>query len=141
MAILGIGLDVVSLERLDRIHARHGAAFRRRICRPGEVKPYQGQALIEHLGGLFSAKEAMFKALGTGWGQGDGFRQVEIVHIASGAPGYRLHGAAGERAAALGVASMHYTGMSAMVVAADISYDTALFSLSLVIAVVAATAA
>ena len=53
MAILGIGLDVVSLERLGRIHARHGAAFRRRICRPGEVKPYQGQALIEHLGGLF----------------------------------------------------------------------------------------
>jgi len=41
----------------------------------------------------------------------------------------------------LGVASMHYSGMAAMVVAADISYDTTLFSLSLVIAVVAATAA
>ncbi len=41
----------------------------------------------------------------------------------------------------LGVASMHYTGMGAMVVAADITYDTTLFSLSLVIAVVAATAA
>ena len=41
----------------------------------------------------------------------------------------------------LGVASMHYTGMAAMVMAADISYDNTLFALSLVIAVVAATAA
>ncbi len=107
MAILGIGIDVVSLERLERIHRRHDAAFVRRISRPGEVKPYRGQALIEHLGGLFAAKEAMFKALGTGWGQGVGFRQVEIRHRESGAPCYRLHGAAAERAAALGVAGMH----------------------------------
>ncbi len=107
MAILGIGLDVVGLERIGRIHGKHGAAFARRIFRSGEVKPYQGQALIEHLGGLFAAKEAMFKALGTGWGQGVGFRQVEIVHSKSGAPRYRLHGAAAERGLALGVASMH----------------------------------
>ncbi len=107
MAILGIGLDVVSLERLERIHRRRGEAFVRRICRPGEAKPYQGQALIEHLGGLFAAKEAMFKALGTGWAQGVGFRQVEIVYHESGAPGYRLHDVAAERAAALGVAGMH----------------------------------
>ncbi len=107
MAILGIGLDVINLERIGHIHRRHGAAFARRICRPGEVKPYQGQALIEHLGGLFAAKEAMFKALGTGWGQGIGFRQVEIAHHESGAPRYRLHGAAAERGLALGVASMH----------------------------------
>ncbi len=107
MAILGIGLDVVNLERIGRIHARHGGAFVRRISRPGEAKPYQRQALIEHLGGLFAAKEAMFKALGTGWGQGVGFRQVEIVYAESGAPGYRLHGAAAERGLALGVASMH----------------------------------
>ena len=107
MAILGIGLDVVSLERLGRIHQRHGEAFVRRICQPGECKPYQGQALIEHLGGLFAAKEAMFKALGTGWGQGVGFRQVEVVHAESGAPGYRLHGVAAERAKVMGVASTH----------------------------------
>ncbi len=107
MAILGIGLDVVSLERIERIHRRHGAAFVRRICRPGEVKPYQGQALVEHLGGLFAAKEAMFKALGTGWGRGVGFRQVEVAHRESGAPRYCLHGAAAERAAAMGVAGAH----------------------------------
>lgn len=107
MAILGIGLDVVGLERIGDIHRRHGTAFERRICRPGEVKPYRGEALIQHLGGLFAAKEAMFKALGTGWGQGVGFRQVEIVHAESGAPSYRLHGVAAERAEALGATHMH----------------------------------
>ena len=107
MAILGIGLDVVDLERIGRIHRRHGSAFVRRICRPGEPKDYRERALIEHLGGLFAAKEALFKALGTGWGEGVAFRQVEVVHLPSGAPAYRLHGAAAERALRLGVASSH----------------------------------
>ncbi len=107
MAILGIGLDLVDVERIGRIHHRHGAAFVRRICQDGECKPYQGHALVEHLAGLFAAKEAMFKALGTGWAQGVGFRQVEIAHLESGAPSYRLHGAAAQRATSLGVASYH----------------------------------
>lgn len=107
MAILGLGIDVVDVERIGRIHHRHGGSFVRRICRAGECKPYQGHALIEHLGGLFAAKEALFKALGTGWAQGVAFRQVEIVAAPSGAPGYRLHGAAAERAAELGVEATH----------------------------------
>lgn len=107
MAILGIGLDVVDVERIGRIHGRHSARFIRRICRRDECKPYRGPALIEHLGGLFAAKEALFKALGTGWGQGVGFRQVEVAHHDSGAPHVLLHGAAAERAASLGVDSIH----------------------------------
>ena len=107
MAILGIGLDVVNLQRIGEIHERHGAAFARRICQQSEIKPYRDNALIEHLGGLFAAKEAVFKALGTGWSDGLGFRQVEIVHLPSGAPTLRLHGAAAEHAARLGVESTH----------------------------------
>ncbi|MEM7353059.1 MAG: holo-ACP synthase [Acidobacteriota bacterium] len=107
MAILGIGLDVVSVERIARIHERRGAAFVHRICRPGECKPYREQALVEHLAGLFAAKEAMFKALGTGWGQGVGFRQVEVAYSPTGAPYARLHGAAAEQAAKLGATSSH----------------------------------
>ncbi len=107
MPILGLGLDLVDIERLGRIYQRHGAAFVGRICQDGECKPYQDQALIEHLAGLFAAKEAMFKALGTGWGQGVGFRQVEIIYLETGAPSYRLHGAAAEHADVLGVESFH----------------------------------
>ncbi|MEM7583530.1 MAG: holo-ACP synthase [Acidobacteriota bacterium] len=107
MAILGIGMDLVDVERIGRIYRRHGAAFVARICQDGECKPYRGQALIEHLAGLFAAKEAMFKALGTGWAKGVGFRQVEVTRAPSGAPGYRLHGAAAARATQLGVVSTH----------------------------------
>jgi len=107
MAILGLGIDLVELERIAAIHERHGDAFARRFCRPGEVAPRRGSALVEHLGGLFAAKEAVLKALGTGWAQGLAFRQVEVVRDESGAPGVRLHGAAEERSRKLGVARIH----------------------------------
>ena len=47
------------------------------------------------------------KALGTGWARGVGFRQIEVVRASGGAPGLRLHDAAGARAAELGVAAVH----------------------------------
>jgi len=107
MAILGVGLDIVELTRIERVHARHGEAFIRRFCRPGEWQPRRGAALIEHLGGLFAAKEAVLKALGTGWAAGLAPLQVEVVRQASGAPTIRLHAAAAERAAVLGGERIH----------------------------------
>ena len=109
MAILGIGLDIVDLRRIRRIHDQHGSRFVRRYCAPGEAQAREGDALIEHLGGLFAAKEAMLKALGTGWAQGLGFRQIEVVKGPSGAPEVRLHGAAAARAELLGVTRTHLT--------------------------------
>ncbi|MEM9594763.1 MAG: holo-ACP synthase [Acidobacteriota bacterium] len=107
MTILGIGLDIVELERIGRLHRRHGDAFVDRICRPGECQPRRGAALVEHLGGLFAAKEAVLKALGTGWAQGLGLAQAEVIRNSAGAPGIRLHDAAAERAETLGVDRIH----------------------------------
>lgn len=109
MAILGIGLDIVELERIGRLYGRYGSRFVARFCAPGEAQPRHGTALIEHLGGLFAAKEAVLKALGTGWAQGLGFRQVEVVRDPSGAPAIRLHGAAAQRAEQLGALRTHLT--------------------------------
>lgn len=109
MSILGLGLDLVELDRIGRIHARHGDAFVRRYCLPGEPAVRHGQSLVEHLGGLFAAKEAVLKALGTGWAEGLGLRQVEVVRLPGGAPTVRLHRAAAERAASLGVERVHLT--------------------------------
>lgn len=103
MSVVGLGIDVVDLARIRRLFERHGSRFTERICRPGEIQPRSGDALIEHLGGLFAAKEAMLKALGTGWAQGLSLRMVEVVKKPGGAPEIRLHDAAAERAAALGV--------------------------------------
>jgi len=91
VSVLGVGIDIVELPRIARLHARHGEAFERRFCRPGERLERQGEALVQHLGGLFAAKEAVLKALGTGWAQGLGLLQVEVVRRPGGAPDVRLH--------------------------------------------------
>jgi holo-[acyl-carrier protein] synthase len=105
--ILGIGVDLVELERIERIHQRYGDNFIGRFCLPSEPQPRVGAALIQHLGGLFAAKEAVLKALGTGWGQGLALRDVEVVRDADGAPSVRLHARAADRARRLGVETVH----------------------------------
>ena len=105
--VLGLGLDLVDLARIGRLHERYGEAFARRFCLPGERLEREGEALVQHLGGLFAAKEAVLKALGTGWAQGVGLLQVEVVRRAGGGPGVVLHGEARAAAARLGVGAVH----------------------------------
>lgn len=105
--VVGLGLDLVDLERIARLHERYGEAFARRFCLPGERLERQGEALVQHLGGLFAAKEAVLKALGTGWAEGVGLLQVEVVRRRGGAPGVLLHGEARARAERLGVGTVH----------------------------------
>jgi holo-[acyl-carrier protein] synthase len=105
--IVGIGLDVVDLARFQGVLERHGESFVRRVFREGEARPSAGSARVAHLGGLFAAKEAAMKALGTGWALGVGFRQIEIGRDEAGAPSVRFHGPAARRAEALGVGRCH----------------------------------
>ncbi len=102
--IVGIGLDVVELARLERALDRHGERFVARFCREGEAEARRGRARLHHLGGLFAAKEAVMKALGTGWSAGVSFLQVEVQRAAPHrAPTVRLHERARQRATELGV--------------------------------------
>ena len=59
------------------------------------------------LGARFAAKEALFKALGTGWTDGVSFLDAEVVSAAGGRPTMRLWRAVSERAAAMGVERIH----------------------------------
>jgi len=105
--ILGIGVDLVELERLDRLHRRYGEALIARFCLPGELEERQGAAFVQHLGGLFAAKEAVLKALGSGWARGLGLRHIEIARRRHQAPEVRLHRAAEQWAAEMGVDRIH----------------------------------
>lgn len=107
MSILGLGIDVVELARIEQLLERHGDRFERRICRQGEVRRRDGQAGLEHIGGLFAAKEAVLKALGTGWALGLGLRQVEVCRNDAGAPLVVLHDAAKQRLDTLGGSGVH----------------------------------
>ena len=106
--ILGVGIDIVELQRLETIHARHGERFIRKFCREGEWdRRRSGNALVQHLGGLFAAKEAVLKGLGTGWAQGLTCRQIEVIKSPRGEPQVRLHGEALHRAARNGIGRIH----------------------------------
>lgn len=101
--IVGLGVDLVAVERIAQALARHGDRFLSRCFAPGELsRPHDP----EHVAGLFAAKEAALKALGTGWGQGIGFRHVRIDKDSLGKPILRFFGAAAERAKQLGATQM-----------------------------------
>lgn len=107
MSVIAIGVDLVAVARIEAALERHGRRFVERVCRRGEIVPETPGP--QRLSGLFAAKEAVLKALGTGWAEGLAFHQVEVARNVHGAPGVRLHGAARRRAEVLGVDRIHLT--------------------------------
>ncbi len=103
--ILGIGIDLVQVERMAKALRAHGDRFEARVFTPGERADCEGRP--QGFAARFAAKEACLKALGTGWSAGLSFRQVEVVRGAAGQPSIVLTGAAAERAGRLGVRSIH----------------------------------
>ena len=106
--ILGIGFDLVDIARLERVLARHGERAHERLFTAGESRYCDSASRPgESYAARFAAKEAFFKAVRTGWGQGVAWTEVEVVSTVEGAPELRLHGGARDRAEALGVRRMH----------------------------------
>jgi holo-[acyl-carrier protein] synthase len=102
--IVGTGIDIVETARIQQALERHGARFCRRLYSPGEIsycEKFKGKA--ERYAARFAAKEAAFKALGTGWREGVRWREVEVIHQPSGKPELVLSGRAAELAHELGV--------------------------------------
>lgn len=92
----GVGLDVVEIDRMARILEGDAAdRFLERVYTPEELAYCLGKARkVEHLAARLAAKEAVFKALGTGWSEGIGWKDVEVRHDQRGRPCVVLHGKA-----------------------------------------------
>jgi holo-[acyl-carrier protein] synthase len=106
--ILGIGQDVVETERVARAIAAYGCKFQDRIYTAGEQAACSMRAdRAEALAGRFAAKEAFFKALGTGVVGGLSLLQAEVVDGEGGRPLLRLTGEAAEEAQRRGVRAIH----------------------------------
>jgi holo-[acyl-carrier protein] synthase len=106
--IAGIGVDLVSIPRLARLLERRGDAAIARFFTAAEAERCRAsKSALESFAARFAAKEAFFKALGTGWGLGGRWTEVEVVSAPSGAPGLRLSGRAAEAAAERGVIRIH----------------------------------
>jgi holo-[acyl-carrier protein] synthase len=108
-SVLGLGVDLCEIDRIEEALARHGPRFLDRICVPGEVRrPLDSRRIAEHVAGLFAAKEAAMKALGTGM-QGVAFREIAVAREPGGPPRLVLAGRARARADVLGVTAAHVT--------------------------------
>jgi holo-[acyl-carrier protein] synthase len=102
--ILGVGTDIVAIARIEQAASRFGERFLRRMFTRGERDRCARKARsIESLAARFAAKEAAFKALGSGWFECGGFTSVELVSDESGRPGLVFHGRASRIAAERGV--------------------------------------
>ena len=105
--IVGTGVDIAETARIAQSLEHYGERFVRRICTPAEVaycERFKNKA--ERYAARFAAKEASFKALGTGWGKGVRWLDVEVTHQPSGKPELVLSGRAQEVARELGVVRM-----------------------------------
>ncbi len=103
MEILGIGIDLVEVERIRRMLERHGEHFIRRVFTEGE-REYCARMSdpAPFFAARFAAKEAISKALGTGIGAQLGWLEIDIQRENSGKPTAILSGAGAATMAALG---------------------------------------
>jgi holo-[acyl-carrier protein] synthase len=102
--IVGLGLDIAEIDRIEAAIKRHGAPFLERLFTPAEVSYCeQHRNQFERYAARFAAKEAAMKALGTGWSRGVRWRDIEVARQPSGKPTLQLAGAARRIADGLGV--------------------------------------
>jgi len=102
--IVGLGVDIAEIDRIEAALGRHGRAFVERICTSAEIEYCESHRnRAERYAGRFAAKEAAMKALGTGWRKGIRWVDIEVVRENSGRPTIQFHGIAKEFAERLGV--------------------------------------
>jgi len=102
--LLGLGMDLVEIDRIEDSMKNFGDRFLKRIFHPAEVAYAQTQARpATHLAARFAAKEAASKAFGTGIGKALPWLGMEIGRHSSGEPFLRFHAAGSELAKSRGI--------------------------------------
>jgi holo-[acyl-carrier protein] synthase len=115
--VLGVGIDLVRIERIEGALARFGERFLARVLGPEEIRLLAGRRRpAEQVAVRFAAKEAFMKATGLGLSGGLRWRDIEVVPDPLGKPELRLSGRAaelcGERGAAPHVSLTHEAGLA-----------------------------
>ena len=107
--IVGIGVDLVDIERIERMLAEKGERAVRRLFSEEEARYCSARPRpAQHFAARLAAKEAAFKALaGNDLARAIGWRELEVVSRTHQAPILLLHGRAYDRASELGVVRVH----------------------------------
>ncbi len=105
-AVIGIGLDVVDVERMRTVLSRRAAIKERLFTRSEQHYAEASIDSVQRFAARFAAKEAVMKALGVGLGSVK-FRDIEVVKLDSGKPTLELHGQAAVLADLAGISRWH----------------------------------
>ena len=104
MTIISLGIDLAEVSRIRDIMERHGERFKEKTFSEAERAYCERNAdPAMHYAARFAAKEAVAKALGTGFAEGVGWRDIEVLRAENGQPSIALHGGAVTRAEELGI--------------------------------------
>lgn len=103
--IVGHGIDIVENARIASMLETHGDRFTERVFTVTErsYADHGQRRRVERYAVRFAAKEAVLKALGTGWSEGISWTDVEVLRLATGEPRVLLTGRAAEIAAERGI--------------------------------------
>lgn len=107
MKIIGIGTDITECLRIARMIERHGELFLGRVFTPQEIRYCQSRKQsTQHFSARWAAKEAVLKALGTGWVRGISWRDIEIRTLDGGKPVVAVRGGVKQLVENLGVSQL-----------------------------------
>jgi holo-[acyl-carrier protein] synthase len=110
MNILGIGTDIIEVPRIGKMIEQHGELFLRRVYTEREIRYCQGRKhAFEHFAGRWAAKEAILKAIGTGWVRGICWTDMEIRREGLGGPKVLVRGGARDAAVQRGIGEILIT--------------------------------
>jgi len=105
--VIGIGTDITECSRIANMIEKHGDTFLTRVYTPKEISYCSGRkAANQHYAGRWAAKEAVLKALGTGWAHGIQWTDIEITNLQGGKPTITLVGKAREISVGMGICEM-----------------------------------
>lgn len=106
--IIGTGVDVVEIARFRKVIERLKDRFILRVFTPAEQQFCNSHRdPVPHYAARFAAKEALFKALGTGWAKGVTWLDVEVLRERQDAPTMTLHGEAQRLSTSMGAHRVH----------------------------------
>ncbi len=108
MRIVGIGLDLVKIERIRALADRWQERFLARLYTEAERRYcFDRASPYASLAGRFAAKEAVLKAIGTGWSAGISWQDIQVLNDGSGKPVAHVQGRAGALLQEAGVTDIH----------------------------------
>ena len=96
MGIYSIGIDMVEIDRIERLINRYGDHFITRVFTEAEIRYCSRRVNKGSYAARFATKEAVFKATGLGLGKGMRWKDVEVVNDEKGKPSVRLYGKTSE---------------------------------------------